>query len=93
MVGYTTNFHTKEEIEFHVGTPDLATKIRSAQFNPDTRVITLQLDGDELEAALWGLENYQKGTKVTITHDRDCPCALAFCHVHNVYPGLVKKGV
>lgn len=46
--------------EFHIGAHDLSGWIRST---PGTgKVITLQLDGDELDAALWGLENYRKPT-------------------------------
>jgi hypothetical protein len=52
---------TRKDYEFHIDTPNVAEWIRAA--NDYGRVITLQLDGDELDAALWGLENYQKGGK------------------------------
>lgn len=45
--------------EFNVDTPDVANKVREA--TNGRRVVDLQLDGDELEAVLWGLENYKKG--------------------------------
>jgi hypothetical protein len=47
------------DIQFHIDTPDVAAHIRMA--TNGRRVVDLQLDGDELEAALWGLENYKKG--------------------------------
>ena len=53
MAGYV-NGH-----EFHIGAPEVDHHIRqAAQFS---RVITMQLDGDELDAALWGIKNYKKG--------------------------------
>ncbi len=88
MAGYTRLHPTDPWYIFRVGDPDLDKNIRETNQNvPD---IILLLNNDELDAALWGLENYQKGTKVTIKHDRDCPCTVEFCHVH---PGLVKTGV
>lgn len=59
MAGYTTNKITGEEYQFHIDTTNVAERIRQA--NNMSRVITLQLDGDELDAALWGLEHYKKG--------------------------------
>lgn len=59
MAGYTDNKVLKNKFEFHIDTPRVAERIRNA--NGNARVITLQLDGDELDAALWGLENYKKG--------------------------------
>jgi len=53
MAGYVNG------IEFHIDTPDVDHRIRqAAKFS---RVITIQLDGDELDAALWGIKNFQKG--------------------------------
>ncbi len=60
MAGFTTNWLNQREFEFHIDTPNVVEMIRQAQFNPNARSITLQLDGDELDAALWGLDNYNK---------------------------------
>ncbi len=43
---------------FQTGTTNLASKIKNAA--DYSEVITLQLDGDELYAALWGLEHYRE---------------------------------
>jgi len=59
MAGYTIDHQNDCEMEFHVNEPFLGERIRRA--NGNKRVITLQLDGDELDAALWGLEHYRKG--------------------------------
>ena len=57
MAGYLLN--SNESYCFHIDTPNVANLIlKNAQGSG--RVITLQLDGDELAAALWGLENYNK---------------------------------
>ncbi len=51
------------EVQFHIGTPNLGQNIRrmaSMDGRRSGRVITFQLDCDELDAALWGLENYVK---------------------------------
>jgi hypothetical protein len=64
MAGFVVNSEfeivstEKDEIIFHIGDPSLTKKIVDASKHP--RVITMQLDGDELAAALWGLENYSK---------------------------------
>jgi DNA-binding NarL/FixJ family response regulator len=59
MAGFTTNKVVGGDYQFHIDTQNVAERIRHASnLSP---VITLQLDGDELDAALWGLENYQKG--------------------------------
>ncbi len=58
MAGFTDNKVTGGDYQFHIDTPNVAQRIRQA--NNNRRVITLQLDGDELDAALWGLENYRK---------------------------------
>lgn len=60
MAGYTDNKVTGGKYVFHIDTKNVATRIRQA--NENSRVITLQLDGDELDAALWGLSFYIKGT-------------------------------
>lgn len=44
--------------DFHIDTPEVVSHIRTA--NGNRRVIMVQLDGDELDALLWGLENYSK---------------------------------
>jgi len=59
MAGYTKNIVTHGLYEFHIDTINVGQRIREA--NNNARVITLQLDGDELDAALWGLDNYKKG--------------------------------
>lgn len=61
MAGFVVNNGMDDRIQFvfHIDTPNLAANIRQASTHK--RVITLQLDGDELEAALWGLEHYTKG--------------------------------
>lgn len=59
MAGYVLNHNQPGEAQFHIDTPNLADHIRHISLHP--RVVTLQLDSDELEAALWGLENYRKG--------------------------------
>ena len=61
MAGFTRNWQLGGWYQFHIGTPNLAAKIRQAAANK--KVIDLQLDGDELDAALWGLENYKKAGK------------------------------
>jgi hypothetical protein len=78
MAGYTENQVAGGEYYFNITTPNVAERIRQA--NNNARVITLQLDGDELDAALWGLENFQKGAKVTLRHDKDCTCGVNDCH-------------
>lgn len=52
-----TSRETRQSTLFHIGDPDIVSHILRAA---DSRVITLQLDCDELSAALWGLANYQK---------------------------------
>lgn len=59
MAGFVENKVVGGTYQFHIGDPNLASRIRHA--SNMSRVITLQLDCDELEAALWGLENYKKG--------------------------------
>lgn len=58
MAGYIYSMVDDDNYEFHVGEEDLGKAIRAS--NGSRRVIMLQLDGDELEAAIWGLENYNK---------------------------------
>ncbi len=50
------------ECPFHIDTHTVRERI--LEYARDKRVIILQLDGDELEASLWGLENYKKGQLV-----------------------------
>jgi hypothetical protein len=59
MAGFTSNEVEGGVTEFHIGEPQLIERIRLVTLGK--RVITLQLDGDELDAALWGLENFKKG--------------------------------
>jgi hypothetical protein len=61
VAGFTANKITGGDYQFHIDTPNVADRIRHA--NNLARVIILQLDGDELDAALWGLENYKKPTR------------------------------
>ena len=58
MAGFTALRSELGAFEFHIDNKNLAKRIRRA--NDNARVIVLQLDGDELDAALWGLENYNK---------------------------------
>lgn len=58
MAGYTIDWENDCELEFHIGEEFLSERIRKASSMKP--VITMQLDGDELDAALWGLENYRK---------------------------------
>jgi hypothetical protein len=58
MAGFTNNKVVGGDYQFHIDTPNVAERIRQA--NNNALVITLQLDGDELDAALWGLDNYKK---------------------------------
>lgn len=46
--------------EFHIDERDLTHEITALTVMRGQRVVTLQLDGDELDAALWGLDNYKK---------------------------------
>jgi hypothetical protein len=62
MAGFTTNHVEGGTYEFHIGDPEVAARIRG--HNNHARVIRLQLDGDELDAALWGLENFEKMKKL-----------------------------
>ncbi len=60
MAGYTRLHPTDPWYIFRVGDPDLDKNIREANNNiPD---IILELNGVELDAALWGLENYHKNS-------------------------------
>lgn len=56
MAGFVIHENGNASSAFHIGTPHQDI-INTAQHR---RVITLQLDGDELAAALWGLEHYVK---------------------------------
>lgn len=58
MAGFTNNRVVGGDYSFHIDTPNVAERIRQA--NNNARVVVLQLDGDELDAALWGLEHYRK---------------------------------
>lgn len=58
MAGYIYSLIHDENTEFHVGEPKIAEKIN--RLNGYRRMVTLQLDGDEMDAALWGLDNYNK---------------------------------
>lgn len=58
MAGYVISNTGRSLFEFHIDTPDVSKEIQKR--SQSARVIMLQLDGDELDAALWGLENYQK---------------------------------
>jgi hypothetical protein len=59
MAGFVTD-NMNGELSFHFG-KGVSTQI--LDHCRRKRVITLQLDGDELEAALWGLNNYRKGSE------------------------------
>ncbi len=61
MAGFVISKALKYDYQFHIDTPNVAERIRQA--NKNARVILMQLDGDELEAAIWGLEHYKKPTR------------------------------
>lgn len=70
MAGFTDNKVVGGDYSFHIDTPNVAERIRHA--NNMSPVITLQLDGDELDAALWGLENYTKPGTMRCDHLSRC---------------------
>ena len=47
--------------EFHIEERDLTYSIRRVM--RDEKVLYMQVDGDELDAVLWGLDNYVKPTE------------------------------
>lgn len=49
--------------EFHIDTPDVLGKIAKAAGGK--RVVSFQLDGDELVAALWGFSHYKNRHKLS----------------------------
>lgn len=49
--------------EFHIDERDLTYEIRKLTTMRGQRVVYLQVDGDELDAVLWGLDNYVKPTE------------------------------
>ena len=60
MAGFVLNTNDDKLLDrsFHIGDPNVREDIMAVSSHP--RVVSMQLDGDELEAALWGLENYKK---------------------------------
>lgn len=58
MAGFVENKIVDGDYEFHIDTPNVVERILHA--NNKGRVLTLQVDGDELDAVLWGLKNYKK---------------------------------
>lgn len=73
MAGYIFNKTNEVDQEFHIDTPDLVKRLH--EWNDSSRVMTLQLDGDELAAALWGLDKYTKSNDELsrILYDMDLP--------------------
>lgn len=61
MAGFVVTNEPETSYQFHIDTLNVAERIRLA--TNKARVITLQLDGDELDAALWGLENFKKAPR------------------------------
>jgi hypothetical protein len=59
MAGFILN-QGAGELEFHIGSPEDVERIKEAVSNK--RVVTFQVDGDELDAVIWGITNYGKGT-------------------------------
>lgn len=57
MAGYV-KLSEDNWLEFHIGAPRSASKWHQSLGN--TRVITIQIDGDELDAVLFGLAVYRK---------------------------------
>lgn len=58
MAGFVLQTTDGTEFSFHIGERDLKERVLEA--SKSKRVVKLQVDGDELEAALWGLENFVK---------------------------------
>lgn len=59
MAGFVnTDEVSGDSYQFHIDTPNVVERIRHA--SKYARVLTMQLDGDELDAALWGIANYKK---------------------------------
>lgn len=56
MAGYLIDRDGYNKLQFNLHDPNLLSNIANA--NDSQRVMILQLDGDELAAALWGLKNY-----------------------------------
>lgn len=61
MAGYVEIQNTGKTYEFHIDEENLIERIRGVTNN--SRVVIFQLDGDELDAALWGFENYIKPSR------------------------------
>lgn len=57
-----------DSYQFHIGEDNLAQNLYEA--NRKMRVMVLQLDCDELEAALWGLEQWHKPGPQVPMHNR-----------------------
>ncbi len=76
MAGYVIN--PKDDsiplLAFHTDTPNVSEKIKYS--TDGKRVITLQLDCDELDAALWGLENYRKNELPLEENNESAPMEL-----------------
>ena len=53
------NTPTKFVHDFHIGHPDFIGYVKS---HTQSRILTLQVDGDELNAVLWGLAKFDKAT-------------------------------
>lgn len=71
MAGYVFNspIHAAgQDYRFSITDENLAHKLH--EFNHKQRVMSLQLDGDELDAALWGLEQYHKPGPQVPPHQR-----------------------
>lgn len=65
MAGFVVNAAVPGgHYEFHTDTHNVQQRIRDAA---GKRVVTLQLDGDELEAALWGIGHWS--TRREIAHE------------------------
>lgn len=60
-----------DKVVFHIGDVARLQLVRHVA----SRVALMQLDGDELDAALWGLDNYQKGASLVVRHDPYCMCS------------------
>jgi len=63
MAGFIVDTKSCEVLEiidwgFGIDTPNVAREIMARA--PHKRVVTLQLDCDELDAVLWGLTHYRK---------------------------------
>ncbi len=71
MAGYVLNTNEGGNHPFHINEPDVSKKIRD--ISRDSRVVGFSLDGDELDAALWGLEHYRTNEVASTEDEKPVP--------------------